>query len=102
MSSKFDYRVKILMLGNSHVGKSSLLLRFSDNTFSSEYSVTLGVEYKQKIISLKSKETEKNNNVSVQVWDTAGQERFRTITSAYYRGVEGIVLTFDVTDEASF
>eukprot|EP00803_Ostreobium_quekettii_P007140 evm.model.scf_1866.5 EVM.evm.TU.scf_1866.5 scf_1866:28663-30906(-) len=78
------------------VGKSCLLLRFSDDTFTTSFITTIGIDFKIKSIHLD------NKWVKLQVWDTAGQERFRTITSAYYRGAMGILLVYDVTDEGSF
>ena len=96
MSIKHEGRVKILMLGESGVGKSSILLRFTENKFSNDFVTTLGVEYKQKVLNVE------NKNILVQVWDTAGQERFRTITPVYYRSVNGVVVTYDITDKESF
>ena len=91
-----DVTLKILIIGDSGVGKSSLLLRFVDNIFSDTYSATIGMDFKEKIIPLENKQ------VNLQIWDTAGQERFRTITSAYYRGAHVIVVVYDVSDQASF
>jgi len=95
-SSKFDYQVKFLLLGDSGVGKSSLLLRFCDEVFTTSLVSTMGVDFKIKIIPIDGKV------MRVQIWDTAGQERFRTLTRAYYRGCQGLLLVFDVTDERSF
>eukprot|EP01016_Furgasonia_blochmanni_P057196 TRINITY_DN988_c0_g1_i1.p2 TRINITY_DN988_c0_g1~~TRINITY_DN988_c0_g1_i1.p2 ORF type:complete len:286 (-),score=50.37 TRINITY_DN988_c0_g1_i1:238-1095(-) len=94
--NNYDHAVKLLMLGESGVGKSSLLLRFAEDKFSSTFLTTLGVEYKQKVIQVN------NSNTLVQVWDTAGQERFRTITPIYYRSVDGVILVYDVADRHSF
>ena len=88
--------VKILILGDAGVGKTSLTSRFADDFFSMHYISTIGVDFKTKMIKIK------NKNVKYQVWDTAGQERFRSIAKAYYRGVSGILLAFSVTDRASF
>ena len=85
-------KVKFLMLGSSGVGKSSLLLRFTEDKFSNNFVTTLGVEYKQKQLEIN------NTNVIIQVWDTAGQERFKTITPIYYKSVDGVVLVYDITD----
>jgi len=87
---------KILMIGDPSVGKSSLLLRYADNEFTNNFISTIGVDYKEKEVQVA------NNKVTIQIWDTAGQERFRTITSSYYRGAQGMILTFDLTNEASF
>ncbi|KAH7293100.1 hypothetical protein KP509_28G011900 [Ceratopteris richardii] len=91
-----DYLIKLLLIGDSGVGKSCLLLRFSDDTFTTSFITTIGIDFKIRTIDLDGK------RVKLQIWDTAGQERFRTITTAYYRGAMGIILVYDVTDESSF
>ncbi|KAL6749451.1 Rab8/RabE-family small GTPase [Haematococcus lacustris] len=91
-----DVLVKLLLIGDSGVGKSCVLLRFSDDSFTSSFITTIGIDFKIKKLVLD------NKLVKMQIWDTAGQERFRTITSAYYRGAMGILLVYDITDEASF
>ncbi|EEB13443.1 GTP-binding nuclear protein RAN1, putative [Pediculus humanus corporis] len=78
------------------VGKSSLLVRFADNTFSGNYITTIGVDFKIKTVTIDDK------RVKLQIWDTAGQERFRTITSTYYRGTHGVIVVYDVTNGESF
>jgi GTPase SAR1 family protein len=78
------------------VGKSCLLLRFSDDSFTPSFITTIGIDFKIRTIELDGK------RIKLQIWDTAGQERFRTITTAYYRGAMGILLVYDVTDERSF
>jgi Ras-related protein Rab-8A len=78
------------------VGKSCLLLRFSDDSFTTSFITTIGIDFKIRTVELDGK------RVKLQIWDTAGQERFRTITTAYYRGAMGILLVYDVTDETSF
>ncbi|KAK4535972.1 hypothetical protein CDCA_CDCA06G1997 [Cyanidium caldarium] len=93
----FDYLFKLLLIGDSGVGKSCLLLRFAEGSFSSSYMSTIGVDFKIKSIQL-----DDGKVVKLQIWDTAGQERFRTITSSYYRGAHGIIIVFDVTDAESF
>eukprot|EP00879_Flechtneria_rotunda_P002040 GHRR01002218.1.p1 GENE.GHRR01002218.1~~GHRR01002218.1.p1 ORF type:complete len:215 (+),score=57.19 GHRR01002218.1:336-980(+) len=92
----YDFLIKLLLIGDSGVGKSCLLLRFSEDSFTPSFITTIGIDFKIKKIFLD------NKWVKLQIWDTAGQERFRTITSAYYRGAMGILLVYDVTDEASF
>lgn len=87
-------RVKILILGESSVGKSSLLTQYVDHKFTDNHTPTIGVEYKQKIIELKDKSL-----IKVQIWDTAGTERFRTITPVYYRNVDGVLLVYDIIDK---
>lgn len=88
--------VKVLMLGDAGVGKTSLTSRFADGSFITQYISTIGVDFKTKMIKLEDKK------IKYQVWDTAGQERFRSIAKAYYRGVQGILLAFSVTDRQSF
>jgi Ras-related protein Rab-8A len=78
------------------VGKSCLLLRFCDNSFTPSFITTIGIDFKIRTMELEGQ------RVKLQIWDTAGQERFRTITTAYYRGAMGIILVYDVTDERSF
>jgi len=92
----YDYKFKVLMCGDSNVGKSSLVLRFADNTYSEDFISTIGVDFKVKKLEVG------NNMVQLAVWDTAGQERFRTISSGYYRGAHGIIIVFDVTNKQSF
>lgn len=91
----FDHLFKILLVGNSGVGKSSLLLRFTAGKFD-DLSPTIGVDFKVKMVSLQGK------RLKLTIWDTAGQERFRTLTSTYYRGAQGIILVYDVTRRATF
>lgn len=78
------------------VGKSSLLIRFSDDTFSGSYITTIGVDFKIRTVVIDGL------RVKLQIWDTAGQERFRTITSTYYRGTHGVIVVYDVTNGESF
>lgn len=89
--------MKILLIGDSSVGKSSMLSRYVDNKFSSDFITTVGIDFKN--ISIKTKN---ETNVKLQIWDTAGQERFKTITAAYYRGAQGVILTYDITQQETF
>lgn len=92
----FDYMFKLLIIGNSSVGKTSFLFRYADNSFTSAFVSTVGIDFKVKTVFRQDK------RVKLQIWDTAGQERYRTITTAYYRGAMGFILMYDVTNEESF
>ncbi|XP_078492096.1 ras-related protein Rab-35 [Ciona intestinalis] len=96
MAREYDHLFKLLIIGDSGVGKSSLLLRFADNTFSGSYITTIGVDFKIRTIEIGGEK------VKLQIWDTAGQERFRTITSTYYRGTHGVIVVYDVQSAESF
>lgn len=87
---------KVLVLGDSNVGKTCIVHRYCDETYYDTYISTIGIDFKQKIISLDG------TPIKMQIWDTAGQERFRTLTTAYYRGAMGILLMYDVTNQESF
>eukprot|EP00457_Paulinella_chromatophora_P015294 gb/GEZN01015882.1/.p1 GENE.gb/GEZN01015882.1/~~gb/GEZN01015882.1/.p1 ORF type:complete len:248 (+),score=37.76 gb/GEZN01015882.1/:36-746(+) len=93
----YDYLFKLLVVGDSGVGKSALLVRFADHTFSSNFISTIGVDFK-----IRTSKTREGQVVKLQIWDTAGQERFQTICQSYYRGAHGIMLTFDTTNVDSF
>ena len=92
----YDHLFKIVLIGDSGVGKSCLLLRFADQAFTESYTSTIGVDFRFKTIKVEDK------TVKLQIWDTAGQERFKTITSAYYRGADGIIIVYDVENKDSF
>ncbi|KXJ07022.1 ras-related protein Rab-8B [Exaiptasia diaphana] len=92
----FDCTYKILVLGDSGVGKTCLIFRFTEDIFSDSYISTIGIDCRSKVVDIDGK------RVRLQIWDTAGQERFRTLTNAYYRGAMGIVLVYDITAEDSF
>lgn len=87
---------KLLLIGDSGVGKSSLLLRYVNDAYSTSHMSTIGIDFKVKTIDVDGQ------RVKLQIWDTAGQERFRKITSNYYRGAQGILFVFDLTDLKSF
>jgi len=97
MSLEHDFLFKVLLIGDSGVGKTCLLLKFTDDIFEPSYISTIGVDFRIKTIQLEDGKVAK-----LQMWDTAGQERFRTITSSYYRGAHGVIIVFDVTDRESF
>ena len=94
--SQSDAKFKIIVIGDSGVGKSCFLLQFTDGDFKDEHNVTIGVEFGAKIIDIKGK------SVKLQIWDTAGQESFRAITRTFYRNAEGVVLMYDITRSESF
>lgn len=93
---EYDYLFKIVLIGDSGVGKSNLLSRFTRNEFNLESKSTIGVEFATKSIQAEGK------TIKAQIWDTAGQERYRAITSAYYRGAVGALLVYDITKHVSF
>eukprot|EP01130_Rhizamoeba_saxonica_P012368 TRINITY_DN51_c1_g1_i1.p1 TRINITY_DN51_c1_g1~~TRINITY_DN51_c1_g1_i1.p1 ORF type:complete len:200 (-),score=44.70 TRINITY_DN51_c1_g1_i1:45-644(-) len=90
--------LRVLVIGDSGVGKSALLLRFTDDTFSESFISTIGVDFKTKTLPL----GDKKENYHLQIWDTAGQERFRTITHSFYRSAQCCLVVFDVTNRESF
>ncbi|RHZ39762.1 hypothetical protein DYB31_014909 [Aphanomyces astaci] len=93
---EYDYLFKVVLIGDSGVGKSNLLSRFTRNEFSLESKSTIGVEFATKSIQAEGK------TIKAQIWDTAGQERYRAITSAYYRGAVGALLVYDITKHPTF
>ena len=88
--------LKILLCGDSSVGKTTLLLRYVDDKFTETHMTTIGVENKDKLINIKGKE------INLQIWDTSGQERFQSITKNFFRNADGIIFVFDITKEDSF
>ncbi|GAB2295507.1 Ras- protein RABA4d [Dionaea muscipula] len=95
-NQKIDYVFKVVLIGDSAVGKSQLLARFARNEFSVDSKATIGVEFQTKTLFIDQK------TVKAQIWDTAGQERYRAVTSAYYRGAVGAMLVYDMTKRQSF
>ena len=92
----YDYIFKLVLIGDTCVGKSCILVRFSDDIFDDNYVTTIGVDFRFKTMVVK------NKVVKIQIWDTAGQERYRSITTAYYRGAAAIIICCDCTNEESF
>jgi len=95
-SDAFLTSLKLLIIGESGVGKSSLLLRFTDDAFDPDQAATIGVDFKVKTIHVNQ------DKIKLAIWDTAGQERFRTLTPSYYRGGQGAILVYDVTSRETF
>ncbi len=94
--NEYDYLFKLIIIGDSGIGKSSLLNRFADNIYTDSYISTIGVDFKIRTLEVDGK------IVKLQIWDTAGHELYRTITSSYYRGAHGIMLVFDITNPDTF
>lgn len=95
-SNRIDYVFKIVLIGDSAVGKSQLLARFARNEFNLDSKATIGVEFQTRTLTIDHK------TVKAQIWDTAGQERYRAVTSAYYRGAVGAMLVYDITKHQTF
>jgi small GTP-binding protein len=97
MNSKpYDEMVKYILIGDSNVGKTSIMRQFCHRKFHDKEQTTVGLDYGERIINISDK------NVLIQLWDTAGQERFRNLTPSYYRSAMGILLVYSVTDKSSF
>ena len=96
-TNEIDLVFKILLLGDSEVGKSCFLMRYSDNVFIDNYITTIGLDYKLKSVKLDNGKT-----IKVQLWDTAGQDKYRTIAKNYFKGSHGILLLYDITKTNSF
>lgn len=92
----YDYLFKVLIIGESSVGKSSVLFRYTDKTFSESFLSTIGVDFRISTLTIKDR------TLKLQLWDTAGQDRYRNIVSSYYRGASGIILVYDITNTNSF
>ncbi|KAM9811236.1 ras-related protein Rab-27B-like [Neosynchiropus ocellatus] len=102
----YDYLIKLLALGDSGVGKTTFLHRYTDSKFNRKFTTTVGIDFKEKRVMYTGMGSdgmsEKNFKVHLQLWDTAGQERFRSLTTAFFRDAMGFLLMFDLTNEHSF
>ena len=87
---------KVLLLGNSYVGKTCILLRFSEDIFKENYDVTIGLNYRIKSMTVE------NNPIKMQIWDTSGEEKFKAIAKNFYRGAHGVLLVYDICQKNSF
>lgn len=96
MGAKGAYIVRLLMVGDSSCGKTSLVLRFDQNVFSTKFVTTIGVDYRDKMVKIEGVP------MRLQLWDTAGQERFRSLTSNFFGRADGFVLTYDISNRPSF
>ncbi|KAM7375719.1 hypothetical protein PAMP_005499 [Pampus punctatissimus] len=96
MAKQYDFLFRLLLLGDSGVGKTCILRRFTDSEFDPTHISTIGVDFKMKTLEIDGVK------VRVQIWDTAGQERYQTITKQYYRRAQGIIFVYDITNEPSF
>ena len=92
----YDYIFKILLIGNSAVGKSSLLMRFAEDIFTDSFLPTIGVDFKIRTLQAAG------SKIKLQMWDTAGQEKFKSILTSYYKGTHGVLLVYDITNKQSF
>lgn len=95
-SNQHDFLAKVIIIGDSGVGKTNLLTKFCDGVFKDSYVATIGVDFKLKTINVD------DVKVKLQIWDTAGQERFRNITQTYYKGAAGIILAYAINNKQSF
>ncbi|CAL8248159.1 unnamed protein product [Merluccius merluccius] len=102
----YDYLIKLLALGDSGVGKTTFLYRYTDGKFNRKFTTTVGIDFREKRVNYMGTgpngTSEKNFKVHLQLWDTAGQERFRSLTTAFFRDAMGFLLMFDLTNQQSF
>ena len=94
--AEYDYLFKLILIGDAGVGKSSLLSRFTDDHFTESYISTIGIDFKVRTLELVGE------RIKLQLWDASGQKRFETVVSAYYRGCQGFILVYDISDQKSF
>jgi Ras-related protein Rab-1A len=106
--AKYDHALKIIIIGDAGVGKSSIASMYCESKYNDQYTSTIGVDFYIKTLRIDNDNTQtKDNpqqsiNIKLQIWDTAGQERYRSITSSYYKSAYAVVLVFDMTDAYSF
>ena len=93
---KYDLMSKLVIVGDAAVGKTNILLRLTEDHFRLMHNSTIGVDFKIKTLQVDSKK------IKFTIWDTAGQDRFRTITQNYYRGSDGVIFTYSISDKNSF
>lgn len=93
---EIDYLLKIIVVGDSGVGKTNLIQRYTKDKFSPEFASTLGVDFSSLDVQLK------NKRVKIQFWDTAGQEKYKAISQAYYKNTHGVFIVYDITNKQSF
>ena len=94
--NSYDYMVKLIIIGDSAVGKSNVLLRFTQTNFRTVHTATIGVDFKVKNIQIGK------HKLKMTIWDTAGQDRFQNITTTYYKGAHGVIMMYSVSDRRSF
>ena len=92
----YDEKIKLMVLGDSNVGKSSILTKYCKNQFLSKYITTIGIDFQIKYLNIN------NKRIKVQIWDTAGQERYRVVTKNYFNTSNGFIIIYDITDRSSF
>lgn len=93
---KFDHLVKVVIIGDTAVGKTNILLRYVNEEYKMTHITTIGVDFKIKTLNIDG------SRIKMQIWDTAGQERFKTITETYYKGAAGVALIYSITDRKTF
>lgn len=100
--TNYDFMAKVVIIGNSAVGKTNILLSFVEEHYSIVHTPTIGVDFRSKIITVPLQKSNQKKKIKLQLWDTAGQERFRTLTETYFKGASGIVIVYAINDRKSF
>ena len=96
ISNTYDQKIKIMIIGESLVGKTALIAKYTKNIFGGEYLTTIGIDFQDKFLNINGKE------IKIEIWDTAGQERFRNIAKSYFQSSNGFLLVYDITQKSSF